>query len=405
MSQATLQSERSKAESTGHSTGEWTGRSLTDGLEEALQNVRGSIQRNAQRARNGYRLSTGRLPSPPKGVTPHDVVWTSGRARLLHYRNDNVRYSTPLLLVYSLANRSYVYDLAPGNSFVERLRDEGVDVYLLDWGVPDERDASNTLHTYAVEGIGGAIKAVQRDSGHHEVNLYGYCLGGLLAMLGCSARPDWPVRSLMTAAVPLDMSKMGAGTNRLFRERKVQVDDILDDTGNMPGPMVAQWFSTLSPFNQVNEYVNLFDGLWNEQYLHAYQLMTGWGKDHIPIAGATMREVEEKLLLSDTLVTEGTLEIGGREVSLSDITVPFRSFVADNDTIVPAEASADAVKLVGSEDSVEVRVPGGHVGLMVGRSAHKRSVPRLIEFIKQSSEEIDARGSVGRPGTTSATAA
>jgi polyhydroxyalkanoate synthase len=60
-------------------------------------------------------------------------------------------------------------------------------------------------------------------------------------------------------------------------------------------------------------------------------------------------------------------EIGGRQIRLSDITVPYRSFVATGDYIVPPEASANAPKLVGSADSAEVQVPGGHIGLMVGR--------------------------------------
>lgn len=366
-------------------------RTMTQRVRDIAQRARTEMGRGAARARNGVRLAAGQVPQPQVAVTPHDVVWRSGRARLLHYRNDNVRYATPLLLIYSLANRSYIYDLAPGNSFVERLRDEGVDVYLLDWGIPDERDATNTLHSYAVEGIGDAIRAVQRESGHHEVNLYGYCFGGLLALLGCAARPDWPVRALMTAAIPFDMSQLFAGPTRMIREGRIAVDDIIDETGNMPGSVVAQGFTTLSPLTTVTKYANLIEGMWSEEFLQAHQLMTGWGEDHIPIAGATMREVADKLIRSDTFATEGTIELGGREVRLSDITIPYRSFVADGDYIVPPAASAAAPTLVGSADSAEVRIPGGHIGLMVGRQAHKRSVPKLVEFIKSSSEAVDAQ--------------
>ncbi len=362
--------------------------SLLDGARNLLQGLRTETGRTVARARNGVRMATGRLTAPPTGVTPHDVVWQHGRARLLHYRSDTVRYATPLLLIYSLANRPYIYDLAPGNSFVERLRNEGVDVYLLDWGIPDERDATNTLHTYAIEGIGDAIGAVLRDSGHHEVNLYGYCLGGLLTLLGCAANPQWPVRSLMTAAVPLDMSKMFPGPTRMIRDGHVEIDDVFDENGNLPGSMVAQSFSTLEPLTWVTRYANLVEGMWSEEFLRAHQLMTGWGDDHIPMAGAAVREIAEKLVRSDSLATRGEVEIGGRQVRLADIRMPYRSFVADADTIVPPAASAAAPSLVGSQDSVEIRVPGGHIGLMVGRQAHKRSVPMLIEFIKSRSEEV-----------------
>jgi polyhydroxyalkanoate synthase subunit PhaC len=59
-----------------------------------------------------------------------------------------VRWAPPLFIVFSLVSRSYVLDLTPGNSFVEHLTDAGFDVFLLDWGVPDERDAHNLLEDY-----------------------------------------------------------------------------------------------------------------------------------------------------------------------------------------------------------------------------------------------------------------
>jgi len=75
-------------------------------------------------------------------------MWRSGRTELWRYRSDRVSVSPPLLIVYSLFNRSYILDLQPGNSFVEHLLNAGFDVYMLDWGIPDERDARNTLDDY-----------------------------------------------------------------------------------------------------------------------------------------------------------------------------------------------------------------------------------------------------------------
>ena len=81
--------------------------------------------------------------------------------------------------------------------------------------------------------------------------------------------------------------------------------------------------------------------------------------------------------------------LGGRQVDLKNITVPFRSIVAEADNISPPAASAPLPGLVGSADSGELRIPGGHIGLMVGRSAHKRSIPLMTEFLTSRSEPID----------------
>src|SRR4051794_25982307 len=102
-----------------------------------LDRVRRDVERNALRARNGIKLAAG-LDRPGVGLTPKDGVWQRGRSHLWHSPNADARSPPPLLLVFSLISRSYILDLTPGNSFVEQLLDAGFDVYLLDWGEPDE---------------------------------------------------------------------------------------------------------------------------------------------------------------------------------------------------------------------------------------------------------------------------
>src|SRR3712207_7377856 len=80
--------------------------------QTVLDRVRRDVERNALRARNGLRLVSG-VTRPDVGQTPKDVVWQRGRTQLWHYRNDpdthgGVRYSPPLLVVFSLVSRSYV---------------------------------------------------------------------------------------------------------------------------------------------------------------------------------------------------------------------------------------------------------------------------------------------------------
>jgi polyhydroxyalkanoate synthase subunit PhaC len=73
----------------------------------ALDRVRREVERNALRARNGIRMTTG-ISQPGVGQSPKQVVWRRGRCELWHYRNDNIRVSPPLLIVFSLISRSYI---------------------------------------------------------------------------------------------------------------------------------------------------------------------------------------------------------------------------------------------------------------------------------------------------------
>ena len=359
----------------------------TPSPSDLLAGIRRDVQRNALRARNGIRLvrGTGR---PKVGLTPHDVVWQRGRARLLRYRSDSIRWRPPLLFVFSLVSRPYILDLTPGNSLIERLRNEGFDVYLLDFGVPDERDAGNTLGTY-VGYVGDAIAAAVRESDDVAVNLIGYCLGGIITLLGLAAHPGWPVRSLTTIAAPGDMREVGPLTS-LARESNIEVSDVVDETGNVPPNVIAAGFTAAKPTGRITQYADLLESMWSDEYMAAYQLMTGWVDDQVPVAGAAARDVLDNLIRSDSLPTRGTCMLGGRQVDLKDITVPFRSIVAESDDIVPPAASAALPGLVGSADSGELRLPGGHIGLVVGRSAHKRSIPLMIEFFTSYSEPVDS---------------
>ncbi|MDQ3860606.1 MAG: hypothetical protein M3266_03365, partial [Actinomycetota bacterium] len=64
------------------------------------------------------------------GLTPKEVVWQRGKAKLFHYESTREKkYPIPVLLVYAPILRPYILDLVPGNSFVEFLLREGFDVY------------------------------------------------------------------------------------------------------------------------------------------------------------------------------------------------------------------------------------------------------------------------------------
>src|SRR5262249_153299 len=140
------------------------------------------VERSLLRARNGVRYVRG-THAPKVGATAREVVWKRGKAEVWRYRNGPVKYGPPVLIVHSLVSRSYILDLRPGSSLVEFLTASGLDVYMLDWGVPDELDADNDLERYVDSYLPRALDAARTPSGHDEVTLAGYCLGGVIAAL------------------------------------------------------------------------------------------------------------------------------------------------------------------------------------------------------------------------------
>jgi len=174
-------------------------------------------------------------------------------------------------------------------------------------------------------------------------------------------------------ATPVDFRHMGPLAD-VFRVGGLDVESVLDENGNVPPSVVVQGFRTLAPTAEVTRYVTLWERLWNDQYVASYQAMTGWSDDHVPFPGDTARQTLRMLVHDNGMITD-RLTLAGDAVHLRDIRVPFLTVRANRDHIVPGDASAPLIGLVGSEDKHELCLDAGHMGLVVGRTAARTLAP------------------------------
>jgi polyhydroxyalkanoate synthase subunit PhaC len=350
---------------------------------DLLGRVERDVQRAVRRSRNGLRYAAG-TKRPKVGRTPKDVVWRRHKAELWRYRSDQRRYRPPLVIVHSLVSRSYVLDLYPGNSAVEFLLREGLDVFLLDWGVPDEADAGNTLEHYVDDGIPDAVAAACEAAETDDVNLLGYCFGGVLSLLSAARRPELPIRNLALMATPVAYSRMETIT-ALIRDGRLDPEDVVEPTGNVPPDVIENGFKLLKPTAEVTQYATLWENLWNDEFMEGYQAMGQWARDHIPFPGAAFAQTVEGLVRANGLVN-GTFELGGERVDLQAITRPVLNIMAERDHIVPLAAAEPVLDLVGAKEKEELRLAAGHAGLVAGRKAAKVTLPGIAGWFKEHSD-------------------
>ena len=352
---------------------------------DLVSRVNRDVERSLLRARNGVRYVRG-SHAPPVGTTPKEVVWRRGKAELWRYRNGAVRYGPPVLIVHSLVSRSYILDLRPGNSLVEHLTAAGLDVFLLDWGVPDELDADNDLARYLDFYLPRAVAAVRRESGAQEVTLAGYCLGGVLASLYAAAHKEAPVRNLVLMATPLNFDEMGAMV-AFLREGRLDADALIDDTGNVPADVLYSGFYMQAPTTEIAQKATLLQNLWNDEFVSGFQVMAQWSRDHVPFPGALFRELVDEFVRKNVLMS-GSIRVDGRKVNLADVRGNVLNAIAERDNVVPPAAVEPAMQLVGDPARrEELRLPGGHVTFGTGRSAVKHTMPRLAGWIIDHSDE------------------
>ena len=345
------------------------------------------IERQVLRARNGLAYLAG-VSRPPIAQTPKDTVWRRDKAELWRYRGegDGAGISPPVLIVHSLVSKSYVLDLMPNNSMVRYLLGEGFDVFLLDWGVADPADAVNTLEDYVDDYIPEAIEATLRESGADELTVIGYCFGGVLTLLLAAGHPELPIRNLVTLATPADYTKMGF-MSQMFAPGRLDPDDVIDETGLVSATRMDEGFQSMKPTDQLVQQVNLFQNLWNKEFVDGFLAMNQWARDQVPFPGAAFRQTVQ-VLIRDNALMRGVIPFGRDQVRLKDITMPFLNVFAEQDGIVPAASSEPLTELVGSKDSSELRLQSGHVGFVAGRQAAKVARPQIADWIRAHSDEL-----------------
>ena len=352
---------------------------------DLLSQVNRDVERSYLRARNGLRYVRGRV-RPKLGTTPKDIVWQRDKAQLWRYRSQPARFAQPLLIVTSLVSRSYILDLLPGSSAVEFLRDSGFDVFMLDWGIPDQLDADNSLATYVDEYLPRAVAAVRRETGCEELTIAGYCLGGVLSVLYANGHEDAGVRNLVLMATPVDFEEMGPMVAAL-REGRLDPEHLIDETGNVPAEVLYRGFFMLAPTTIVAQRATLLENLWNDEFVRGFEAMAQWARDQVPFPGAAFDEVVELFVRRNALM-DGALRVGKREIDFTTTEATVLNAMADNDTVVPRAAAEPIAALVGRPDRRhELLLPGGHVTFGTGRSAFRHSLPSLANWIAAHSDE------------------
>ena len=355
------------------------------GLGDLLGGIRREVERNAVRARNGIKYAAG-SEWAPRGPTPSDVIWELDKAHVRRYRRpDKAPYLQPVLVFVGLVSRSYVFDLWRGNSFVQRLMDAGFDTYVLDWGEPDAADARNTIDTYVQRYLPRAIEAVLEESGSDETNIVGYCMGGDLALIALASDDTLPVRGLVTMATPADFSKLPPLI--LDMTANLDVDSVLDESGLVPASVVDSLFRIRRPTSDLVQYANLWQNLWNDDFLEAYQAMGRWLREQVPVAGAAFRQAANEWVLANGFMN-GTLRVGGKLLDFGAVHLPVLALIATTDDIVPEPAAAAIEELLPNADLSIVRIEAGHAGLTVGRIASKVTMPTITNWLAEHSEEV-----------------
>ncbi len=309
------------------------------------------------------------------GATAKEEIWRDGKVVLYRYIGAKAPTAkVPLLVCYALVNRPYMVDLQSDRSLVRGLLERGEDVYIIDWGYPDRSDRYLTLEDYIERFLGGAIDVLRRRRGLEAVNLLGICQGGSFSLCYAALHPD-KVKNLITMVTPVDFHTEDNMLSNWTRD--MDVDLFVDTLGNVPADMMNFCYLTLKPWRLfVQKYVGLVDILDDPGAIEDFLRMEKWIFDSPDQAGEAFRQFIKQFYHANGFINGG-IDIGGREVDLGFVDMPVLNIFAEQDHLVPPDASRALKGVVGTDDYSELSFRGGHIGIYVSSRAQKE-VPTAI---------------------------
>jgi polyhydroxyalkanoate synthase len=323
-------------------------------------------------------------PDAVIGQTPREVVWTHRKTTLYRYRSSVREHPVPVLLVFALINRPEIFDLRPGNSFVEFLLDQGFDVFLVDWGVPDEEDADMGLAEFVCDELTWAVRETLLAAEADELTLLGWCIGGTLCAMYCALHPAGAVRNAVLLTTPID--PRGSLYERWVGGDEFDVDFIADRYAVVPGAGIDFANKLMKPVtNYLTTYRHLFQSILEGRDPRlSYQAMAKWVADNPPFPSRAYREWITWMYKENGLVAGG-LRLRGERVDLGRIEQNLLVVTAGADHIAPRGGTVPLLDLVASEDVTHLDRPGGHIGLMAGSKAKHEIWPDIADWMSERS--------------------
>ncbi|HXS60230.1 MAG TPA: alpha/beta fold hydrolase, partial [Candidatus Sulfopaludibacter sp.] len=312
--------------------------------------------------------------------------------------NQTKERTPPVLVIYAFINRHYILDLLPEVSVIRNLLYQGLDIFATDWGTPSSYDKSLTIGHFVNTYIDKSVDFIKKITKSDKISLFGYCWGGDLALMYAALHPE-KIKNLITIATPgdfnLDNSLLSVWT------KSMKEGYLLDAFGNVPSMLLNTAFNIRRPIEYSHKYFHFFEQPHDLESIVEFFATETWLNDSPPIIGEIYREfveycykqnllIQNKMKIEDRSNNSNNNDDGNNyeeddwtTVNLKNITMPFLNVVAEKDDLVAPESSkALNDVLTESHDKKLIEFKSGHVGLMIGKRAHKELWPKVGQWIK-----------------------
>jgi len=270
--------------------------------------------------------------------TPRDRVSREGTVELYRYDagpDAPPRSGDPVLIVYSVINRSYILDLQEDCSVVRHLLDRGLDVWMIEWSQPHEGAADATLPDY-IDAIGECVARIQGHTSSAGVSLFGHCIGGTLAAMYTALKPAG-VSRLLTLTAPFRSPERGLVAT-IVDPSMFPVGAVTGAFGKMPAKLIRYTFVALKPYYELMKWKMFVGNLDQPSAMDRFAAIDKWANDNVDIPAEVFRVYIDEVFHSGRLA-RGETELRGERVDFAAIPCPVLNLAGADDWIVPPDSA------------------------------------------------------------------
>jgi polyhydroxyalkanoate synthase len=99
------------------------------------------------------------------------------------------------------------------------------------------------------------------------------------------------------------------------------------------------------------------------------------------VPGETFRQFIKDCYQKNLLI-QNKMQIGDQVVDLQSITMPLLNFYGKFDHLVPPEACQLLTSRVGSQDTEDICLETGHIGIYVSSKCQREFAPKIASWLK-----------------------
>jgi polyhydroxyalkanoate synthase len=324
--------------------------------------------------------------------TPARIIDEAPKRTVYRYvggGGDRPSSGLPVLFVPPLAAPSICFDLRRGCSMAEHMLALGHRTYLVEYGHIGYSDKELGLEHWVEDIIPNAVRSVSEDAGGRPVQLVGWCLGGIMSLLAVAGDPKLPVNSVAMIASPFDFKHQRITapirpvanlTNGLL------LSAVYRALGGAPAPIVKRAFQLSSIDKYLTKPMAILSNLHDRDFLAQIEAVDHFTANMHAYPGRTIGQLYHRFFRVNELAG-GSLELGDRTIDLADVRVPVLSVAGKTDVLAPRPAVHAIKGLVPNAPQVRLETaPGGHLGVLTGRSAKHTTWVHLDEFLAEHAE-------------------